>query len=94
MFKIGFGLGIALFILLNIASAIFAANEYAAKTIKIAHGGYSWGFPLRMFRHVYVYPNEFGFELLPTAINGIIAGVCAGVLGIILQVLGDRVLKD
>ncbi len=95
MFKLGFGSGIVLFILANIVSAIMAANQFAEREIKFAHDGYSWGFPLRMYRNFLGYPsNDIGFEIAPTAINIIIASAFAGVLGIVFQAAGDRFWKD
>lgn len=100
-FRLGFGLGIVLFIISNIVSAVAAANEYATRKIKFAHDGYkfahdgySWGFPLRMFRNFDGYPNDVGFEMMPAAINGVIAAIFAGILGIVLQVVADRFRKD
>ena len=94
-FKFGFGLGIVIFVLANIVSAITTANAFAEREIKFAHDGYSWGFPLRMYRSFLGYPsNDIGFEIVPTAINIVIASAFAGVLGIVLQMAGDRFWKD
>ena len=93
-FKVGFGLVIALFVVANVISYAVEASEFAAREIKFSHSGYSWGFPLKMYRNYMGYPrNDIGFDLMPTVINVVILGACAGICGVVFQAVNDRLRR-
>lgn len=93
LFWIGFSLVWVAFVVANIVSY---SVEYAAfltrqeNSMKLSFGGYSWGFPFKMYRNFVGFPNIIGFDLLPTVLNLILVFGLAGVLGIASQFVRDR----
>lgn len=95
-FKIGFLAVTLIFIVLNVVSFVSERAQYfegRSGGIRIAHGGYSWGFPMKMYRNFLGNPNVIGFEAVPTAINKVAVVVTAGLAGLILEALATRIRK-
>lgn len=76
----------------NIEYTEFLAKQQELRELGMSFsvGGYSWGFPFKMYWNRWGFPSNVGFELLPTVINLILAIALAGVLGIAFQFVSDR----
>lgn len=85
-FKVGFGINILLFLILNIISCFVAYSEYSNAAIKFAHGGYSWGFPFEMYRNYLGYPmNDIGFTLGGVILNTFVITACGFICGFVAK---------
>ncbi len=86
-FKVGFGLVAIVFLSLNFLSYFKASNRYdlmLKSGIRFSNGGFSWGFPLKM------YLPSIGLDVVPTVFNVILAAACAGAVGLVLEVLAGK----
>ena len=99
-FKVGFGVNILIFVILNIISFIVSYNKYMDRETKFAHDGYSWGFPFVMYEDFTGYPtSNIGFSLEGTVLNTFIIAGCGFVLGLLFRftwsklVVQGKVLK-
>ncbi len=96
-FWIGFSLGWIVFVAANLASYIVEYAAFLARqenSIEFSAGGYSWGFPLKMYMDFWGHPSRIGFEPTPTIINLVLTFALSGFLGLVFQKLSDRVRGD
>jgi hypothetical protein len=94
---IGFSATIALFVFLNIVSFLnesISSSErervLSSKGISFSAGGYSFGFPFKMYFRQMGYLNHLGFEIVPTLLNIAVAVGSGLVFGLILQLILTR----
>ena len=90
-FKIGFGVTVFVFVVLNLLNYIEKLHEYNVRqslSIHFSSDGVAWGFPWKM------YIPYYGFDLLPTIFNVLLAAFCAGAVGIVFELIAGHYLAS
>ena len=88
-FKVGVGINILVFVILNFASCIIAYSEFYSrensKSLRLSGKGYKWGFPFEMYHNFYGYPNDIGLDLFGVIGNTFAVAISSFVIGLVLQ---------
>ena len=89
-FRMGVLFSVLLFTILNIASFVMARKNYARESLEapfFGHFGYSWGFPIEMFR------NEGRFEPFLLVFNTAIYVACAFFFGFLFKFVWSKISR-
>lgn len=78
VFKLGFLVTFSLFVLKNLAGLLMDSPS---------HGGYSSGFPFKMYFYSGDRTEYIGFELLPMTLNIVTAGACGILVGFLFHIV-------
>ena len=97
-FRVGVGINLLLFLILNIGSCAVAEAEYLNRNysnqgLRLSSGGYKWGFPFDMYYNFYGFPNDIGFDLFGLIGNALAVVLCSFVTGFLSQIIWSEVIS-